>query len=151
MSDADDSGDAPRTMVAGIKPEMNVTPLVDIVLVLLIIFMVVAPQIESGASLELPAMSNPDKNQLEQEAHPTILSIAKDGAVYFDKAPVEIAELEPRLKAFRTAKPESRLVLKADREAEYGKVRALFKLCQTLGFPGISLQVIDRANQAAGT
>lgn len=143
--------DAPRTFEAGIKPEINVTPLVDVVLVLLIIFMVVAPQMESGASVELPTMSNPDKNALEQESQPTILSLGKDGAVYFDRLPVAAGNLELLLRDFRRVKPEARLVLKADREAEYGKVRSLFKLCQTLGFPGVSLQVIDRQNQNAGT
>jgi biopolymer transport protein TolR len=144
---ADEGFDPPRSFGSGLKPEMNVTPLVDIVLVLLIIFMVVTPQMESGANLELPVMTNPDKADLEQDAQPTILSLAKDGSLYFDKAPVSTEKLEGLLKDFRIAKPTSRLVLKADREAPYGKVRELFKLCQSLGFPGVGLQVIDRANQ----
>jgi len=151
VNDFGPDNDAPRSFGSGIKPEINVTPLVDIVLVLLIIFMVVAPQVESGASVELPAMSNPDKNQLEQESNPTILSLAKDGALYFDKQAVAGADLEALLRAFRVQKPDARLVLKADREAGYGKVRSLFKLCQTLGFPGVSLQVIDRQNQNSGS
>ncbi len=149
MSEIDEN--APRSFGAAIRPEINVTPLVDIVLVLLIIFMVVAPQMESGASVELPTMSNPDKNPLEQDSEPTNLSLAKDGALYFDKVPVAAENLENLLRAFREKKPDAKLVLKADREAGYGKVRALFKLCQTLGFPGVSLQVIDRQNQNAGS
>jgi biopolymer transport protein TolR len=145
-----DDGDGPRSFSAPLTPDINVTPLVDVVLVLLIIFMVVAPQMESGASVELPAMSNPDQ-ALEQDAQPTILSLARDGALYFDKRPVATGDLERLLRDFRAAKPEARLVLKADRDAAYGKVRALFKLCQDLGFPGVALQVIDRQNQTVGT
>ncbi len=149
MAEVDD--DAPRRFGAAITPEINVTPLVDVVLVLLIIFMVVAPQVESGASVELPAMSNPDKAQGEQDAKPAILSLARDGAIYFDKRPVPAGGLEALLRGLHAKEPEKRLVLKADRDAGYGKVRALFKLCQSLGFPGVSLQVIDRNNQNAGT
>ena len=52
-----------------------------------------------------------------------------------------------KLKALHEAKPETRVVLKADTSLAYGKVRAMFKRCQELGFPGASLQVIDRANK----
>jgi biopolymer transport protein TolR len=132
-----------------LAPEMNVTPLVDVVLVLLIIFMVVTPQMESGANLELPVMSNPDKTELEkQSSEPTILSLTKEGTLYFNKLPIEADKLDEALVSFHAQKPEERILLKADREAAYGKVRALFKKCQTIGFPGISLQVIDRANQS---
>ncbi len=148
MAEHDD--DAPRSFAAGLTPDINVTPLVDVVLVLLIIFMVVAPQMESGAAVELPAMSNPDQ-ALSQDAQPTILSLARDGALYFDKRPVAPADLDALLREFRIRKPDARLVLKADRDAEYGKVRALFKRCQELGFPGVALQVIDRQNQTAGS
>lgn len=146
---AEHADDEKPRQTASVSPEMNVTPLVDVVLVLLIIFMVVTPQMEAGANLELPVMSNPDRTDLEQDAQPTILSLAKDGSLYFDKAPVAKPDLEQKLTAFHAEKPSARLVLKADREAQYGDVRALFKLCQTLGFAGVSLQVIDRANQQA--
>jgi biopolymer transport protein TolR len=136
------------TKRAPLTPEINVTPLVDVVLVLLIIFMVVTPQMESGANLELPIMSNPDKADMEkQNTEPTILSLTKDGSIYFNKLPVAAADLERQLTDFHEQKPEDRIVLKADREAAYGKVRALFKTCQQIGFPGVSLQVIDKANQ----
>lgn len=126
----------------GVKADINVTPLVDVVLVLLIIFMVVTPQMEAGVSVDLPPASNPDAeaNKLE----PVTLSLAKDGALYLDKDKVEPAKLEQQLKALHDEKPDQQLVLKADKTVAYGKVRDVFKTCQGAGFPGVSLQVIEK-------
>lgn len=128
-----------------LKPEINITPLVDVVLVLLIIFMVVTPQMEAGASVTLPAISNPDKGNGALE--PTTVTLTKDGRFFFEKEQLEESALLAKLKALHEQKPETRVVLKADAGLAYGKVRAMFKRCQELGFPGASLQVIDRANK----
>ncbi|NTX05594.1 biopolymer transporter ExbD [Myxococcus sp. CA051A] len=127
---------------SSITPEMNVTPLVDVVLVLLIIFMVVTPQIESGASVELPAATNPDKENKELE--PTTVSLAANGAIFMDRKELKKDALLVELKALREKKPDSPVVLKADRGVRYSEVRGVFKSMQDLGFPGINLQVIDR-------
>ncbi|MFY2556381.1 ExbD/TolR family protein [Corallococcus terminator] len=127
---------------SSITPEMNVTPLVDVVLVLLIIFMVVTPQIESGASVELPAATNPDKENKELE--PTTVSLASNGAIFMDRKELKKEALLVELKALREKKPDSPVVLKADRGVRYSEVRGVFKSMQDLGFPGINLQVIDR-------
>ncbi len=125
-----------------ILPEMNVTPLVDVVLVLLIIFMVVTPQIESGAAVELPAATNPDKENKELE--PTTVSLAANGAFFMDRKELKRDALIAELKALRAKKPDSPVVLKADRGVRYSEVRGVFKSMQDLGFPGINLQVIDK-------
>jgi biopolymer transport protein TolR len=129
----------------GAKPEINITPLVDVVLVLLIIFMVVAPQMEAGAAVTLPSIANPDQGNGALE--PTTVTLTKDGRVFFEKEELAEPALLEKLKAVHAAKPEARVVLKADVGLEYGKVRAMFKRCQELGFPGASLQVIDKANK----
>jgi len=138
-----DSGSSRRR--APVKPEINITPLVDVVLVLLIIFMVVAPQMEAGASVVLPSIANPDKGNGALE--PTTVTLTKDGRFFFEKEELTEESLVAKLKALHEAKPETRVVLKADTSLAYGKVRAMFKRCQELGFPGASLQVIDRANK----
>ena len=149
MSGAPESHDeAPRPHKA-VKADINVTPLVDVVLVLLIIFMVVTPQMEAGATVELPSASNPDK-EAQGTLEPTTLSITKAGQLYFDKEPLDRSALEERLKTLHQEKPELRLMLKADKAVDYEKVRSLFKTCQQIGFPGVSLQVLDRANQHQG-
>ncbi|MBL8924246.1 MAG: biopolymer transporter ExbD [Myxococcaceae bacterium] len=124
---------------------MNVTPLVDVVLVLLIIFMVVTPQMEAGVSVTLPSILNPDQGNGSLE--PTTVTLTKDGRFFFEKEELAVDALMTRLKGVHGAKPESRVVLKADKDLEYGKVRTLFKACQDMGFPGVSLQVIDVANR----
>ncbi len=128
-----------------IVPEMNVTPLVDVVLVLLIIFMVVTPQIEAGASVDLPVAANPDKEN--KELKPTTVSLASNGAFYLDRKELKRDALMAELKALRAKDPDSPVVLKADKGVRYSEVRGVFKAMQDLGFPGINLQVIDRPKQ----
>ncbi len=128
-----------------VKADINVTPLVDVVLVLLIIFMVVAPQLESGVAVSLPSILNPDQGNGATE--PTTVTLTKEGKLYFEKEPLELEALKDRLAKLHEQKPDTRLVLKADQSLGYGRVRTVFKACQDLGFPGVSLQVLDRANQ----
>jgi biopolymer transport protein TolR len=145
MSASDAPARAPeyRRPVRSVKAEINVTPLVDVVLVLLIIFMVVAPQLESGVAVELPGARHPDAEA--QSLQPISVSLGRDGAVFLDRERVDRATLTARLEAQRQQRPSARVVLKADRDVAYASVRSLFKTCQTLSFPGISLQVVDRA------
>ena len=137
MSGADTTGGLRRPK--GVKADINVTPLVDVVLVLLIIFMVVTPQLEAGATVELPKANNPDEKS--EALEPTTLSLTAAGDVYFDKQQLSLESLEARLRKLKQEKPHQKLVLKADRNAPYGKVRSLFRTCQQLDFPGVSLQV----------
>ncbi len=128
-----------------VVPEMNVTPLVDVVLVLLIIFMVVTPQMEAGVSVTLPSIANPDNGNGSLE--PTTVTLTKEGKFYYEKDELQVEALMTKLRALHESKPDNRVVLKADKDLSYGKVRELFKACQEMGFPGVSLQVIDRANK----
>ncbi|MBL8954943.1 MAG: biopolymer transporter ExbD [Myxococcaceae bacterium] len=130
---------------AKVKADINVTPLVDVVLVLLIIFMVVAPQLEAGVSVALPSIFNPDPGNAAME--PTTVTVTREGKLFFEKEPVELEALKEKLSKLHEQKPDTRLVLKADQSLGYGKVRTVFKACQDLGFPGVSLQVLDKANQ----
>ena len=132
-----------------IEPEMNVTPLVDVVLVLLIIFMVIAPQMEAGAAVNLPGILHPDPKN-EGKTDPLTVSVTKDGAIYWEKERVEKTQLVERLKSAHDANASRRIVLRADRDARYDAVRELFKLAQDTGFSGVSLQVGDRTKQQAG-
>ena len=122
------------------QPVMNVTPLVDVVLVLLIIFMVVIPMMEKSVSVELPNIFNVDP-EAKGKTDPFTLSLTKDGAMYFEQDKLEVADFKARLTTALENEPHRRLVLRADRGAQYGDVRKLFKTCQEIGFPGISLRV----------
>ncbi len=122
----------------GIKPEINVTPLVDVVLVLLIIFMVIAPQLEHGERVELPGIVNVDKTS---KLDAMTLIVTSQGRYYLEKEPVEASDLGAKLTAAHEAAPEKRVVIKSDRGSKYATVRAAFAACQKIGFPGVALMV----------
>ena len=124
------------------KPDINVTPLVDVVLVLLIIFMVVIPQMQAGASVNLPGIANPDQ-KTDPRYPPITLSVTSGGGLFLEKRPVQRDELISLLREGHARQPNSRLILKGDREAPYGLMRSLFREAQGVGFPGVSLQVGD--------
>lgn len=126
-----------------LMPEMNVTPLVDVVLVLLIIFMVVTPQLEAGAAVDLPGAYNPDKTE-DNSLTPITVSVSSKGEFFLDRKPVSREELLRQLEQLHHKDKDSPLVLKADRSVRYAEVRSIFKAMQDIGFPGVSLQVIDR-------
>jgi biopolymer transport protein TolR len=131
------------------RPLMNVTPLVDVVLVLLIIFMGVIPMMERAAHVELPSIFNVDP-EAKGKTDPFTLSLTSDGSMYFERDHLDEGSFVSRLREANQREPQRRLVLRADRAAHYGDVRKLFKACQELGFPGISLRVNERKAEAAG-
>ena len=124
------------------KPVMNVTPLVDVVLVLLIIFMVVIPMMEQAAQVELPSITNVDAES-RGNADPFTLSITRDGSLFFEDEMLPVADLQSRLRRANRREPFRRLVLRADKRVQYAHVRGLFGICQGIGFPGVSLSVSE--------
>ncbi len=124
------------------RPDINVTPLVDVVLVLLIIFMVVLPQMEAGASVSLPGIQHPDGKASAER--PITISLTATGGLYLEKRPLAREALLVALKELHAAAPGRRVILKGDKGARYGELRAIFRDCRALGFSGISLQVGDR-------
>jgi biopolymer transport protein ExbD len=125
------------------KPDINVTPLVDVVLVLLIIFMVVVPQMEAGAAVTVPGILHPDP-KADARHMPITVSLSAAGTLFLEKTAVTPEALIPALREHHRAAPGRRLILKADGAVAYGEVRALFRECQGIGFPGVSLQVGDK-------
>lgn len=127
-------------------PEMNVTPLVDVVLVLLIIFMVIAPQMENGQRVELPGVFQPDPKS-KSKLDPITVTLAPGGFIFLEKEPVaDTAALEAQLKTIHEAEPDRRVVIKGDAAMPYGKMREAFALCQNVGFSGVSLMVSQRGS-----
>jgi biopolymer transport protein TolR len=122
------------------QPVMNVTPLVDVVLVLLIIFMVVIPMMDTIPSVSIPDIFHPDEDP-KGKADPYTLSMTSAGEVYFEKAQIAQTELADTLRKANEADASRRLILRADRATKYADVRELFKVCQGIGFPGVSMRV----------
>lgn len=122
--------------------EMNVVPYVDVMLVLLIIFMVTAPLLQQGVSVELPRAS---ANPLPPEnLEPLVLSVNKDGEYFLNIAdkPNEPLEAEPlvvRVAAELKNHPERKVVVKGDTNVDYGKVVGAMVLLQHAGAPSVGL------------
>jgi len=118
--------------------EINVTPLVDVMLVLLIIFMVTAPMMNAGVPVELP---DSRANSIEQEPDQVTISIDAAGAIYIDEDAVADGSLADRLEGIdRNAEGKPPLVtLRADRTLDYGRVMAVMGELNRAGFNSISL------------
>jgi biopolymer transport protein ExbD len=126
---------------------MNVTPLVDVVLVLLIIFMVVAPRLDQDVQVELPGIFNPDP-EVEVSAEPLKVTVAKSGEYYIDDQKYDLDGAVGFLESEHAADPFRRLLLRADSGLTYGQVRDIFARSQKVGFPGIGLMVGERHRTA---
>ena len=118
--------------------EINVTPLVDVMLVLLIIFMVTAPLMTAGVPVELP---DSRANALDQEPQQVTISIARNGQIYIDEDPVASGALADRLAGIpRGIEGKPPLVtLRADRALDYGRVMGVMGELNRAGFNSISL------------
>jgi biopolymer transport protein TolR len=123
------------------EPEINVTPLVDVVLVLLIIFMVIAPNLQEGTPVVLPEVKSTD-----EKAKTDGIEVVVDGtgSLFLDDQPVTRDALLDALRELHTAKPEKPLVVKADAKLPYGRVREVFADVQRLGFRNVSMKVAAR-------
>jgi len=123
-------------------PDINITPLVDVCLVLLIIFMVIAPALSEGAMLELPKVTTVDERP--KEANPLEVTIGADGTLIVDKEKISPADLKSKVAAAHAADPQRSLLLKMDHNAPYKKVRETFALLADVGFKGVLLKVVER-------
>ncbi len=132
-----------RVSAVGVRPDINVTPLVDVVLVLLIIFMVVAPRMDQDVPVDLPGIFNPDP-EVAAAMDPVKLSVAKAGEYYIDEQKYDLDGAIEALAAEHAAEPLRRLVLRADAKLTYKDVREILARSQQVGFPGMSLMVGER-------
>jgi biopolymer transport protein TolR len=99
--------------------EINVTPFVDVMLVLLIIFMVTAPMLQQGLEVELPK-TNTQNLRLQKE--PLVMTVRKDGKIFLARREIPIAELQEKLTAILADLDDKEIFLKADAGAQYGTV-----------------------------
>lgn len=116
--------------------EINVTPFVDVMLVLLIVFMVTAPLLTVGVEVDLPKTK---AGAINADAAPLVVSIKSDGSLYLQEAAVEAEVLIPRLRAISNANPDVRIFVRGDRAVTYGEVLAVMGRIQSAGFEKVAL------------
>jgi biopolymer transport protein TolR len=117
--------------------DINVTPLVDVMLVLLIIFMVTAPMLHQGISVALPKTATTNIQSSVED--PIVLSISRDGMYYINETPVARGLLRERLRAILRGRKEKAVLLKADRGLSYGTVIETLDLLNRMGIESLGL------------
>src|SRR6266513_1781942 len=128
-----------------VKGDINVTPLVDVCLVLLIIFMVVTPMLQSGVDVMLP--SGPHAEKKPGKEGDLVISIKTDGTVFVGQDWIPDKDLARYLKAEHDKNPARNVMLKADKRINFGRVRLVMKAANEADFTGVSFLT---ENQQAG-
>ena len=122
--------------------EINVTPFVDVMLVLLVVFMVAAPLLTVGIPIDLP---NSAAKALPENTKPLSITIAKDGQLYLQDEAIELVELVPRLKVIFDGRKDGRIYIHGDRAVDYGVVMKVMGRMNGAGFSRVAL-VTDTEN-----
>jgi biopolymer transport protein TolR len=110
--------------------QINITPLVDVMLVLLIIFMVTAPILQQGVNVELPAVTT---GPLTGEDEQLVVAVTREGRVLLNDNPMKVEELQQTLAALLQLRPDRGVYLRADKNVPYGKVVEVMAVARTAG------------------
>ena len=130
----------------GVKSDINVTPLVDVMLVLLIIMMLVAPMLQQGVAVKLPSANNTvDKPEVQGQ---TVIAIAKDKAIYLNAKQIGEGELATKVTELLENAKDKIVLIKADEEVEYSAVMAAMDQLRQAGIEDIGL-ITERNKSAA--
>ena len=116
--------------------EINVTPFVDVMLVLLIVFMITAPLLTVGVEVDLPKTK---AGQINADAAPLVVSIKADGSLHLQDTEVPADALVPRLEAISDANPLVRIFVRGDKAVPYGEVLGVMGRIQAAGFERVAL------------
>jgi biopolymer transport protein TolR len=123
-----------------IQSDINVTPLVDVCLVLLIIFMVVTPLLQKGVSVVIPEADNPDKKPESSKQKLISVQYSTPPKYYMDGPnPLSKPEFQKALDELYQRNPSAELVIKADQRLKYGDVKEVFKMTKDAGFQDVGL------------
>ncbi len=125
--------------------EINVTPFVDVMLVLLIVFMVTAPLLTAGVPVDLPKTRAP---ALGQDKEPLSVTIKRDGSIFLQKQPIAEDALVARLTAISSNGYDQRIFVRGDKSVDYGRVMEVMGLLSAAGFTHIGLVTETKPDDA---
>ena len=123
--------------------EINVTPFVDVMLVLLIVFMVTAPLLTVGIKVDLPKVK---ATALTDIKDPIEITVKLDGEVYIGESKVEVENLIPRLNAITEQNTEARIYIRGDRVVAYGRIMEIMSLINAAGYVKVALVTQNPTN-----
>jgi biopolymer transport protein TolR len=126
--------------------EINVTPLVDVMLVLLVVFMVAAPLLTVGVPVDLPQTQAPP---ITEPKEPLVITINGEGRIFVQETEIPTESLVPRLQAITGSNPDALLYVRGDRAINYGRVVEVMSLISTAGYRKVSL-IAESPKGAAG-
>jgi biopolymer transport protein TolR len=119
-----------------LNSEINVTPFVDVMLVLLVIFMVTSPMLVSGVHVELPKTKSA---ALSGQDEPLSITIEKNGSVYIHESKIKLSDLNAKLSAVLKEKKETRIFVRGDKDVDYGTVMHVFSEIKESGYNNVAL------------
>ncbi len=128
----------------GLMADINVTPFVDVMLVLLIIFMVAAPLLTVGVPIDLPETQ---AKALNSETQPITVSVNQDGQVFLQETEVPIDEVVPKLKAIAKTGYDERIYVRGDRSADYGTVMRVMARISAAGYRNLGLVTLQEQDK----
>jgi biopolymer transport protein TolR len=128
----------------GMISEINVTPMVDVMLVLLIIFMVAAPMLTVGVPIDLPKTQ---AKALNSDTQPITVSINHDGKVYIQETEVPLEEIVPKLQAIAKTGYDERIYVRGDKDADYGTVMQVMARISTAGYHNLGLVTLQEQDK----
>src|SRR5215472_16364308 len=135
---------AKRDEGSKVSSEINVTPMVDVMLVLLIIFMVVTPMLQKGISVDMAKVNNPEQMPDADKEDALLVSITRDGKVYFGSEQMPVDTLTGKVKDRLANKPDKRVYVKADMRARYGSVVQVVDAVRAAGVDDLGLLTDQR-------
>ncbi|MEM6651408.1 MAG: biopolymer transporter ExbD [Pseudomonadota bacterium] len=131
-----------------LNAEINVTPMVDVMLVLLIIFMITATALQRGVEVNLPKAAT--SNLTVPKTTPLLVTVTQDAKVYISETEIELSELTTKLLAIAGEGYEERIFLRGDTNAAYGEVLAVMTQMKNAGFTNIALVTDPKARVERG-
>jgi biopolymer transport protein TolR len=125
-----------RRSKRAVMSDINVTPLVDVMLVLLVIFMLTAPLLTIGIPIDLPKTK---AASLTENSEPITISLDKEGKLYLQETEITLVELVPKVQSIMAAKPETKIFVRGDQNITYGQIMHVMGILNTAGFSKVAL------------
>jgi biopolymer transport protein ExbD len=143
---------AKKTTTLGAVADINVTPMVDVMLVLLIIFMVITPMLQKGVSVDLARVQNSRSMADADKEDAVVLAVTRDGKVYLGSSPIRIDEITSTVKERLASKLDKTVYVKSDARAKYGDVVSVIDDVRAAGVDALGLltEKVERRMAGAG-